>query len=105
MSQILKNYYDPKTRKVHLAPNATLFSAFHEYAHAEQHEKRTMLFCLWLVLHNLRVLGYVVTVLIEWDANRRAQNAMIANGIWTDEACEQAWEGLKSYLLGRNPDA
>ncbi len=99
------NHYDPITRKVMLRPDATLFSAYHEYAHAEQHEKKTVLYILWAIFQNVRILGYLATIAIEWDANRLARNAMIQNGIWTEESRQQAKKGLISYILMRNPDA
>ena len=101
----LTNYYDPTTRKVFLSPTATLWTVFHEHAHAEQHAKTTFIYILWALFHQIRGIEYLVTILIEWDANRRARNAMIVNGIWTDEARQQARKNLLSYILRRSPDA
>ena len=96
-----RSYYDIETRSVHLAPNATLFTAFHEYAHAEQHENRTWPFLTWRVLHQVRLLGYFAILWIEWDANRRARNAMKKNGVWNKEARQIARRKFLSYVFLR----
>lgn len=97
----LENQYRPWDRKIVLRPDASLYARFHEEAHREQHETNSVVFWAWASLHFLRGIGWVVTVWIEWDANRRARRAMEKAGLWTKDAQSEARHSIMSYIKRR----
>jgi hypothetical protein len=93
------NRYDTRTRRIYLAPDATLYARFHELAHKEQHEKMVPAFVAWSIFYRIRLVSYFVTLWIEWDANRRTRLVMERLGLWTDEACKEGEKNLMSYAM------
>lgn len=97
------SHYDPRTRTIVLAPDDCLYVRFHELAHKEQHETRTVAFVAWAKFRSLRVVGYLLILWLEIDAYRRARRAMEELGCWNDEARESARKSLMSYVTKREP--
>lgn len=97
------NLYDPRTRRIYLRPDASLYSQFHEMAHKEQHERGLAVFWTWFYLRRIRLIGYLVTIWIEFDAYRRARRAMQRIGVWSDEYQNEARKGLMSYVTRKAP--
>lgn len=99
----MRSQYDPRTRRITLAPSASLYTQFHELAHQEQHEKQTYAYIAWCLFCRVRLIRHVVTFWIELDAYRRAKVKMIKLGIWNDEACQEAKNNLISYATLKEP--
>lgn len=95
------NHYNPSTGKVALRSDASLYACFHELAHKEQHETLALPYIFWCGLRKLRLVGWLVTVWIEFDAYRRARVRLKRLGHWTDEAEKEARRMLMSYIVKR----
>jgi hypothetical protein len=95
----MKSYYQPSTRKIILAPDATAYAKFHELAHKEQHDTMALVFRAWFILRWFKVTNYFATLWIEWDAHCRARAAMMKLGLWNDEARQEGRSNLKSYAM------
>lgn len=89
--------YDIRTRKVTIAGSASLYERFHEEAHAEQDRESCLPFLVWLHLRQIRLLGYFVTLWVEFDAMRRARRALQKLGLWDQAAAREAKLCLMSY--------
>ncbi len=92
-----RNYYDPETRRVHLAPDASLYERFHELAHAAQHASGSLAFRAWLRLRWYIVVGYLSIIWLEYDAYWRTRRVLQRLGAWNDDCENEARQGLRSY--------
>lgn len=71
----------------------------HEVGHVIQHHR-------WPIIFAMRkwwIIGYFITLFLEWDASRRAIDFMqvlniLDNEYLLKEVKKEAFEGLKSYL-------
>jgi hypothetical protein len=90
--------YDTRTGMVTCQPGASLYVRFHEEAHREQHQSKSAIWRIWWYGRWIRGVQWVVTLLIEYDAYRRARRALERLGAWTAELETEAWHGLKSYI-------
>lgn len=97
----MTNHYDPLTRQIHLRPDATLYSMFHEEAHKDQHETKHRVFMAWLRYRGLRGIGYFLLLWLEIDAYRRARIRLEALGCWDDAARREARKSLLTYFTMR----
>lgn len=94
----LRSHYSPRDRKIVLTPSASLYARFHEEAHREQHETNAVCFQFWAHLWFFPLIGRLVTLWIEIDADRRARRVMHKLGVWTVEAEKEARANLMSYF-------
>lgn len=92
------NGYDPRTDKIILEPDASLYVRFHEQAHQEQY--RCAIWRFWFALRHIPGVNYLVSLWIEWDALRRARSVMQKLGVWNDAAEQEARRGFYSYVRG-----
>jgi hypothetical protein len=88
----LRSHYSPRDHKIVLRPDASLYARFHEEAHREQHETSAIVFHFWAHLWFWPVLGRLVTLWIEIDADRRARRVMQKLGVWSVEAAKESRE-------------
>lgn len=88
--------YNPKTRRINLAPDASLYCRFHELAHKEQHESAKWRICF--AARFVRGFNWIITLLIEYNAYRRARRVMERIGIWSAEAEIEARDALRAYI-------
>lgn len=88
--------YEPSTDAVHLAPGASLYCRFHEEAHREQCKTRRWRFVA--NLRDFRLVNYLATLWIEYDALRRARAVMEKLGVWTEDAEQEARRSFYSYV-------
>jgi hypothetical protein len=94
----MQSHYSPRDGKIVMAPGASLYARFHEEAHREQHETGATCFWIWRFAWFWPVVGRVVTLWIEIDADRRARKVMHKLGVWTVEAEKEARANLMSYF-------
>lgn len=99
----MTNHYDARTRQIHLRPDATLYTRFHELAHKEQHETKYCVFMAWLRFGGLRLVDYFLGLWLEIDAYRRARRVMEKLGCWNDEARQRARKCLMNHIRRREP--
>jgi hypothetical protein len=92
------NHYDPRTGKVGLQSDASLYACFHELAHKEQHEKLGLLFSVLCWSRRVRIVGWVINLWIEFDAYRRAKARLKRLECWNQASEKEARSGLLSYL-------
>lgn len=101
----MQNHYDPRTGTVQLRADASLYAHFHELAHEEQHKELAWPYLFWCGLRKLRLVGWVVTLWIEFDAYRRARARLERLGHWTADAEKEAHRMLMSYIRPRRETA
>jgi len=82
------SHYDPRTRKIHLDPNAPCYVAVHEWAHARQHRTLTIAYRFWEVTCFLLWVRRIARLWVEWEADAFARAEMRRCGIW-DEPSEE----------------
>lgn len=90
-------FYNTKTDEVRVAPDASLYCRFHELAHRDQWKNSR----LWRGLIRLTTVPrakYLATLVVEYDALRRARRVMRKLGIWTPEASNEAGVMFNSYV-------
>lgn len=90
------NCYDPRTDKILLEKGASLYVKFHEEAHREQCKSAK-----WRFIANLRdfrLVNYLATLWIEFDAMRRARVVMEKLGVWSDDVEQEARRSFYSYV-------
>jgi hypothetical protein len=90
--------YDCKTGKIEIAPGATLYARFHEEAHKEQHHTKAVIWRLWWHGRWFHGVQWLTTVLVEFDAYRRARRNMIRLDLWKPEYETEARLDLLSYF-------
>lgn len=95
------SHYDPKTGEINLAPDASLYCKFHEIAHKQQHLARTWPYIFWRVGSCIPGLKYLATLLIEFDALRRARRTMRFLKIWNASHQREASHMFRSYIWRR----
>jgi len=101
-----RSHYNAESGTIVLSPKACLYERFHELAHQEQHKTRLLIFQLWRLFHRIRGVGWLLTVLIEIDAYRRAKTVMQCIGCWTPDDEQYARRALRSYFVMKEvPDA
>jgi hypothetical protein len=82
-----------------LVRGITAYQDFHEWAHAEQHFRNTLMWRLRAAWLPVPVLGRVATLAVECEAAWMARRAMRACGIWWQGDGREAAQGLGGYLL------
>jgi hypothetical protein len=95
------SWYNCDTGEIVLSPSATLYARFHEEAHKEQHQTKCLFFRLWWYGRWIRGVQWVVTVLIELDAYRRARRNMIRLDLWNAEADTEGRHDISNYFTKR----
>lgn len=90
--------YNPALRQMTLPADATLYDRYHEMAHDVQCHVQCLAFRLWWRFNGIRVLGYLSTVYIEFDAMRRARQALEWARCWTADTRKEGWTKLRSHI-------
>lgn len=90
--------YDPVLRQMTLPADATLYDRYHEMAHDVQRRIQCFPFRVWWRFNGIRVLGYLATVYVEFDAMRRARQALEWDGDWTEDTRKEGWTKLRSHI-------
>lgn len=88
--------YNPDT--LELIPGVTAYSAFHEWAHLEQHALRTRLW-EWRQRARLSAFRHVANLAVECEAAFIALRDLRRCGILQASDFFEAAEGLLQYLL------
>lgn len=81
-----------------LSADATLYDRYHETAHDVQRRIQCFPFRAWWKLNGIRLLGYLATVYIEFDAMRRARAALEWDASWTGDMQKEGWTKLMSHI-------
>jgi hypothetical protein len=89
--------YDPFSGA--LIAGVTPYQTFHEYAHLDQHTRRTIIWRVRETWLGIPVLGRVATLAVECEAAVIAWRDMRACGVWRAEDLRELANGLGSYLL------
>jgi hypothetical protein len=92
------SHYDPRTGQIFLQHDSTLYQRYHEEGHKELHVKHPSIFRLLYDLRRYVLVGYLATLFLEIDADRRARRVMHRLGVWTSEAEKEARSNLMSYF-------
>lgn len=90
--------YDPATGGNNLPETASIYSKFHELAHGDQHRNSPVMFIIMISLSNLWVIGYFITLWIEFDAMRRAKRKMMSFQLWDRARSQEAWRQYRTYI-------
>jgi hypothetical protein len=88
--------YNPYT--LALTRGATVYGEFHEWAHVEQHARRTLCWCALERLRSVPVLGRLALLVVEIEAASIAREEMRACGVWCAGDAGEAWRGVMSYV-------
>lgn len=101
-----RSHYNAETRTIVLDEADPIYSRFHELAHQEQDKTNLLIFRLWKMFRRIRVVGWILTLVLEIDAYRRAKTVMQCIGCWTDDDERYARRALLSYFAMKEvPDA
>jgi hypothetical protein len=101
-----RSHYNASTGTIVLDADACLYTRFHELAHQEQDKTGLFIFRLWKLLRRIRGVGWILTLVLEIDAYRRAKTVMQCIGCWTPDDERYARRALRSYFAMKEvPDA
>lgn len=98
MNRDYRSHYNIDTGKIFLVPSATLYTRFHEEAHKEQHQTRCAIWRIYWYGRYIRGIAWLVILLIEFDAYRRARRRLERLGAWNAELAAEAHDALLSHV-------